>query len=192
MRLCIRERERKQNVRESFTKKYSTWKRVQENNIIYVYIIPDIAHVFHSFFIFCFLRFFLSPREVISTWSSGTGGAGIIGAVSYASLSIWLSTSETLLLMLIVPLIQGITFWFILVHPSDTNIPVTKDGIDSQEHIIEVPRKSFKDKIYMLPGLLKYMLPLGLVYFFEYFINNGLVIMRFYFFFFFFFFLIQI
>ncbi|XP_047365002.1 battenin [Vespa velutina] len=114
------------------------------------------------------------PKEVISTWSSGTGGAGIIGALSYASLSMWLNTSETLLLMLIVPLIQAITFWFILVHPSQTNIPITKDGIDSQEHIIELPRKSFKDKINLLPGLLKYMIPLGFVYFFEYFINNGL------------------
>nr|XP_050864371.1 battenin [Vespula vulgaris]XP_050864373.1 battenin [Vespula vulgaris]XP_050864374.1 battenin [Vespula vulgaris]XP_050864375.1 battenin [Vespula vulgaris] len=114
------------------------------------------------------------PKQVISTWSSGTGGAGIIGALSYASLSMWLKTSETLLLMLIVPLIQAITFWFILVHPSQMNIPVTKSGIDSQEHIIEVPRKSFKDKILLLPGLLKYMIPLGFVYFFEYFINHGL------------------
>ncbi|KAF7383428.1 hypothetical protein HZH66_012778 [Vespula vulgaris] len=92
------------------------------------------------------------PKQVISTWSSGTGGAGIIGALSYAT----------------------ITFWFILVHPSQMNIPVTKSGIDSQEHIIEVPRKSFKDKILLLPGLLKYMIPLGFVYFFEYFINHGL------------------
>ncbi|KAL2738790.1 battenin [Vespula squamosa] len=114
------------------------------------------------------------PKQVISTWSSGTGGAGIIGALSYASLSMWLKTSQTLLLMLIVPLIQAITFWLILVHPSQTNISVTKSGIDSQEHIIEVSGKSFKDKIHLLPDLLKYMIPLGLVYFFEYFINHGL------------------
>ncbi|KAK2587180.1 hypothetical protein KPH14_002928 [Odynerus spinipes] len=114
------------------------------------------------------------PKQVISTWSSGTGGAGIVGALSYASLATWLNTSDTLLLMLVVPFIQAMTFWFVLVHPPQTKIPITKNGIDSQEQIIEVPRKSFKDKINLVPGLLKYMIPLGLVYFFEYFINHGL------------------
>lgn len=77
--------------------------------------------------------------------------------------------------MLIVPVIQGITFWLVLVHPQQATIPITKNGIESQEQIIEVPRKSFKEKINLVPGLMKYMIPLGLVYFFEYFINQGLV-----------------
>lgn len=114
------------------------------------------------------------PKQVIATWSSGTGGAGIIGALSYASLTTWLSNEDTLLVMLVVPIIQGITFWLVLVHPPQSSIPITKNGIDSQEHIIEVPRKSFKEKINLVPGLLKYMIPLGLVYLFEYFINQGL------------------
>lgn len=120
---------------------------------------------FHSF----------SRRQVISTWSSGTGGAGVIGAVSYAGLTMILSTEHTLLVMLIVPLLQAITFWYILKHPGHTKIPITKNGIDSQEQIIQSPKKSFKDKISLVPGLLKYMIPLGLVYLFEYFINQGLV-----------------
>ncbi|XP_033188049.1 battenin [Bombus vosnesenskii] len=114
------------------------------------------------------------PKQVIATWSSGTGGAGIIGALSYASLTMWLSNEDTLLVMLIVPIIQGITFWLVLVHPPQSSIPITKNGIDSQEHIIEIPRKSFKEKINLVPGLMKYMIPLGLVYLFEYFINQGL------------------
>ncbi|PBC34382.1 battenin [Apis cerana] len=114
------------------------------------------------------------PKQVIATWSSGTGGAGIIGALSYASLTTWLSNEDTLLLMLVVPIIQGITFWLVLVHPPQSSIPITKNGIDSQEQIIEIPRKSFKEKINLVPGLLKYMIPLGLVYLFEYFINQGL------------------
>lgn len=114
------------------------------------------------------------PKQVISTWSSGTGGAGIIGAVSYAALTTWLSNEDTLLVMLVVPIIQAITFWLVLIHPPQSSIPITKNGIDSQEQIIEVPRKSFKEKINLVPGLLKYMIPLGLVYFFEYFINQGL------------------
>ncbi|XP_024888805.1 battenin [Temnothorax curvispinosus] len=113
-------------------------------------------------------------KNVISTWSSGTGGAGVIGAVSYAGLTMILSTEHTLLVMLIVPILQAITFWCILKHPAHTKIPITKNGIDSQEQIIKNPKKSFRDKINLVPGLLKYMIPLGLVYLFEYFINQGL------------------
>lgn len=113
-------------------------------------------------------------KQVISTWSSGTGGAGLIGSLSYAGLATWLKTSDTLLLMLIVPCIQAVTFWFILVHPSNTNHLFVKRHTESQEQIIETPTINFKDKIRLIPGLLKYMVPLGLVYFFEYFINYGL------------------
>ncbi|XP_029157627.1 battenin-like isoform X2 [Nylanderia fulva] len=113
-------------------------------------------------------------KQVISTWSSGTGGAGVIGALSYAGLAMILSIENTLLVMLIVPLLQAITFWFILKHPSHTRISIIKTGVESQEQIIKVPEKSFKDKINLMPGLLKYMIPLGLVYLFEYFINQGL------------------
>lgn len=112
---------------------------------------------------------------MISTWSSGTGGAGVIGAVSYAGLTMLLSTEHTLLVMLAVPLLQAITFWCILQHPVHIKIPVTENGINSQEQIIKSPKKSFRDKINLVPGLLKYMIPLGLVYLFEYFINQGLV-----------------
>jgi len=112
---------------------------------------------------------------VISTWSSGTGGAGVIGAVSYAGLTLVLSIENTLLVMLVVPFLQAVTFWVILKHPTHIRIPITKNGIDSQEQIIKIPEKSFRDKINLVPGLLKYMIPLGLVYLFEYFINQGLV-----------------
>ncbi|KAH0951106.1 hypothetical protein HN011_003259 [Eciton burchellii] len=113
-------------------------------------------------------------KNVISTWSSGTGGAGIIGAMSYAGLAMVLEPETTLLVMLVVPVLQAITFWCILKHPAHTKIPITKNGIDSQEQIIKMPKKTFKQKISLVPGLLKYMIPLGLVYLFEYFINQGL------------------
>lgn len=113
-------------------------------------------------------------NQVISTWSSGTGGAGVIGAISYATLTTILSIENTLLIMLIVPLLQAIAFWCILKHPAHIRISVIKDGVESQEQIIKVPEKSIRDKINLMPGLLKYMIPLGLVYLFEYFINQGL------------------
>lgn len=112
---------------------------------------------------------------MISTWSSGTGGAGVIGALSYASLTTVLSIENTLLVMLIAPLLQAITFWCVLKHPAHTGISITKNGTESQEQIIQISEKSIRDKINLVPGLLKYMIPLGLVYLFGYFINQGLV-----------------
>ncbi|XP_067209139.1 battenin-like [Linepithema humile] len=85
-----------------------------------------------------------------------------------------LSIENTLLVMLIVPVLEAIAFWCILKHPVHTRIPITKDGINSQEQIVKVSKKSFRDKINLVPGLMKYMIPLGLVYLFEYFINQGL------------------
>ncbi|KAM3721109.1 Battenin [Dirofilaria immitis] len=60
-------------------------------------------------------------KNTISTWSSGTGGAGIIGALAYAALTephlMNLSPKITLLIMLIVPLIFSLTYWCLLVLP---------------------------------------------------------------------------
>jgi hypothetical protein len=48
-------------------------------------------------------------RNVISTWSSGTGAAGILGASSYAGLTaLGLSAANSLLLMLVIPVLMAI------------------------------------------------------------------------------------
>ena len=53
-------------------------------------------------------------RNVISTWSSGTGAAGILGASSYAGLTaLGLSAVNSLLVMLVVPALMA-TSWVIL------------------------------------------------------------------------------
>ncbi|CAG2054481.1 unnamed protein product [Timema podura] len=47
-------------------------------------------------------------KNVVSTWSSGTGGAGILGASSYAGLtSLGLSPSKALLIMLVIPALMA-------------------------------------------------------------------------------------
>lgn len=112
-------------------------------------------------------------RETIAAWSSGTGGAGIIGALSYAGLRTLMSTNHTLLVMLIVPVLEAISFWIIMVHTSEK--PIVKYGINSQEEIIAIPKRTIMEKLKLLPGLWTYILPLVLVYLFEYFINQGLV-----------------
>ncbi|RWS31164.1 Battenin-like protein [Leptotrombidium deliense] len=124
----------------------------------------------------------LFDPNVISTWSSGTGGAGLLGSFSYAGItSLGLSPKHTLLLMLIVPFLMSITFWVIIVPPpqstKDEQSPITSlsldsvasDDVDSKEREILL-----SEKLIILKNLLKYMVPLALVYYFEYFINQGL------------------
>ncbi|XP_066909593.1 battenin-like [Halyomorpha halys] len=61
---------------------------------------------------------FFKTKNVLSTWSSGTGGAGILGAGSYAGLTaVGVSPSNAIWIMLIVPTIQAICFIFLIDHP---------------------------------------------------------------------------
>lgn len=143
-------------------------------------------------------------RNVVSTWSSGTGGSGVIGALSYAGLiSLGVSPVDTMLIMLSVPILEGVAFWLILRRPKKVSTTAETDNmhyegqstdtlstIDTYDNItlekrgdIEKDEKSnecdepfgLKEKIMYLPSLLKYMIPITLVYFLEYFINQGLV-----------------
>lgn len=114
-------------------------------------------------------------KNVLSTWSSGTGGAGIIGAVSYSILQ-KIGLRTTLIVMLVVPITMGISFWFILPKPSkeemESNLEVHRRESLKREELTDY-FGAFKKKLKLLPGLLKYMIPLGSVYLFEYFINQG-------------------
>jgi battenin len=53
---------------------------------------------------------YIAFRNVVSTWSSGTGAAGILGAGSYAGLtSVGLTAANSLLVMLVVPIVMAAT-----------------------------------------------------------------------------------
>lgn len=55
-----------------------------------------------------------SSRNVVSTWSSGTGAAGLFGALSYAGLtSAGLTPRTTVLLMLVIPVIMSLRYVFL-------------------------------------------------------------------------------
>jgi len=55
-------------------------------------------------------------RSQVSTWSSGTGAAGVAGALSYAGLTaIKLSPRITLLIMLVVPCLLFLTSVYFVV-----------------------------------------------------------------------------
>ncbi|KAE9550294.1 hypothetical protein FO519_006484 [Halicephalobus sp. NKZ332] len=65
------------------------------------------------------------PRSMISAWSSGTGGAGIVGSLAYAGLTephfANLSPKNACLVMLVVPVIFAIAYWFLMVAPDTVN-----------------------------------------------------------------------
>lgn len=127
-------------------------------------------------------------RNVISTWSSGTGGAGIVGAVSYAGLiSLGLTPFNTLLIMLIIPVLQAFSFWILLrkqsadeEHPAFSEIQNVLGHtsavtfVPSRAGVQSKPLSHFRQKLAAIPPCFKYMIPLLVVYLFEYFINQGL------------------
>lgn len=137
-------------------------------------------------------------RNVISTWSSGTGAAGLFGAFTYTALiAIGITASKTMLLMLIVPLLQALAFFVLLRCPtrnciprsSNSSVASTASIVDDTTyytsfdapnpgHLLDNPHQpllGFRNKIRYLPKLLQYILPLFFVYLCEYFINMGLV-----------------
>ncbi|KAI9559599.1 hypothetical protein GHT06_013604 [Daphnia sinensis] len=119
-------------------------------------------------------------KNVVSTWSSGTGGSGLFGALSFAALTTaGLSARKTVLLMLVVPALMAITFFFVLDHAkrrikardnSDTEPLIEESQSGVKEH---TPPISMRSKCRMLPRMARFIIPLGLVYLFEYFINQG-------------------
>ncbi|XP_055385589.1 battenin-like [Condylostylus longicornis] len=128
-------------------------------------------------------------RNVVSTWSSGTGSAGVGGSLTYAALrSVGVSSLVTMLILLIVPVIECIAFWIILRKPeksltghninncnNEKDCQVEKDAQQlNVNNPDEMPLKTLKEKLRYMFSLLKYMIPLGVVYVAEYFINQGL------------------
>ncbi|XP_001843245.2 battenin [Culex quinquefasciatus] len=121
-------------------------------------------------------------KNVISTWSSGTGGAGVIGSLSYTGLTAaGLSPKATMLVMLVVPALEACSFWVLLRH-KDTSKDALEETADSAKQAIdystlpedERPLENWRQKLGYIPSLFIFMIPLILVYLFEYFINQGM------------------
>ncbi|VDO96239.1 unnamed protein product [Heligmosomoides polygyrus] len=115
--------------------------------------------------------------QVISMWSSGTGGAGIIGAMAYAILTdplmLHLSPQITLYSMLVIPVIFAYTLVF---FPSSSILffmVIYDQGLINV--VIGRGTHGLRKKFMSVTPLFKYMIPLIVVYFAEYFINQGLM-----------------
>lgn len=119
-------------------------------------------------------------KNTISTWSSGTGGAGIVGALSFTVLrSIGLSNQQTLLVMISVPILELIAFFGLLRKPLPLDEQIAEQQKSKEsltEAAYEPPLDGIREKISYIKKLLIYMMPLALVYLFEYLVNQGLVI----------------
>ncbi|XP_042205687.1 battenin-like [Homarus americanus] len=123
-------------------------------------------------------------RNVLSTWSSGTGGAGVFGALAYAVLtSVGLTPRNSLLSMLLVPIAMALGFWVLLKHPHE---PQCWTDCSNSCHVREEGERilsardppaslSLAHKFQAIPSLLRYMVPLTVVYIAEYVINQGLL-----------------
>ncbi|XP_056870155.1 battenin [Takifugu flavidus] len=138
-------------------------------------------------------------RDVLGGWGSGTGGAGVAGALLYSALTqAGLSPRITLLTMLVVPFSMILSYFCLLVFPTRLSHwkPSMNDCLvscsEERERLIEgagegreeeqekpeavTPEPlSLTEKRHIIRSLLKFMFPLGLVYFAEYFINQGLM-----------------
>ncbi|XP_052691356.1 battenin-like [Crassostrea angulata] len=118
-------------------------------------------------------------RNVISAYSSGTGGAWIFGALSAG-----LSPRKTLLVMTIIPALMFISFFIVIKKPrqfyqkeyivkySEDTSSLLKEPEDADDKI--KGRLTLREKLLLLKPLMKYMIPLCVVYIAEYFINQGL------------------
>ncbi|XP_036945593.1 battenin [Acanthopagrus latus] len=137
-------------------------------------------------------------RDVLGGWGSGTGGAGVAGALAYSGLTqAGLSPQITLLIMLVVPFAMLISYFLLLVPP--LSLPQWKireteyaavdsderrqlmDGSEEEEQEKSTQEDrplgplTFTEKLHIIKGLLGFVFPLGLVYFAEYFINQGMM-----------------
>ncbi|CAF4987243.1 unnamed protein product [Rotaria sp. Silwood1] len=129
-------------------------------------------------------------KHTVSAWSSGTGAAGLFGALSYTGLTslLKLSPRTAILILLFIPVLLVVSY--IMVGASQavarhrqyqqmseqTTTDVDTDS-NADEKIIHVNAtlQDFRSRRKLVKPLLKYMIPLTIVYFTEYLINQGLL-----------------
>ncbi|CAB3396523.1 unnamed protein product [Caenorhabditis bovis] len=134
--------------------------------------------------------------ETIAAWSSGTGGAGLIGSFSYALITqAGLLPSNALLIQLFIPVLFAASYFIILkipnsvysptINPKTWIIPKNHDEIalnaaQARGEVFsteKVPQRdlSLTERLKLIVPLLYLMIPLATVYTAEYMINQGLV-----------------
>lgn len=111
----------------------------------------------------------------VSAWSSGTGAAGFFGSLSYWGLThIGLSSKQSILAMLIMPFVMLFAFFWLIVEEDETTSALLNENQSQQIQTDQNVQMNLSIKFKIFQDVLKYMIPLGLIYMFEYFINQGL------------------
>lgn len=121
------------------------------------------------------------PHNVISPWSSGTGGAGVAGSLAYLALSTWfgLKPSSSLLICAVAPLFMFISYFKLMSHPQ---LAIESDRLRTAPMSLEDPafdelrpeNLPLVERFKIVRGMIsEYMLPLLFVFWAEYTINQG-------------------
>jgi len=111
-------------------------------------------------------------KNTVSAWSSGTGGAGIFGAVSYLVLRSFLSNKMTLFVCSPMPFLFILSYFVLLSKPASLEVDEERKPVIN-ENIDNTPPMTFKQKLQLFPKLLPFHIPLFCVYFGEYVINSA-------------------
>ncbi|XP_044737687.1 battenin-like [Chrysoperla carnea] len=117
------------------------------------------------------------PGSVLGGWASGNAAAGLIGSFALASFTFFgLSARQTVLIAICIPVVMAITFWCLL-SKVDKTVLVNNSNEQSKPSEVQkvITPTTRKEKLKSLPTLLQYMIPIFLIYFFQYFINQGLI-----------------
>jgi battenin len=102
-------------------------------------------------------------RNVVSAWSSGTGGAGIFGALFYLAFTTWfhLTPFVTLLVCMGFPVIMLVAYFFIMTARPERAPPAVEDMLDPTAEVVPLnhtpinqtevkPSLSFVDRLHMI------------------------------------------
>jgi len=116
-------------------------------------------------------------KNTVSAWSSGTGGAGILGSWSYLGLRYLFSEKYTLIVSSPLPAGMLIAYFFIMTKPDkNKKLQLEQESLLRSSGIFtDVPEQELgiKQKLGLMVKLLPYMTPLAIVYFGEYLINQS-------------------
>ncbi|KAL3098650.1 hypothetical protein niasHS_000437 [Heterodera schachtii] len=143
--------------------------------------------------------------STLLAWFFGTGASGIVSSVTYSVLTepklFGISPQKVILSMLIIPTVYFLTYWLVLVHsplmhkaqlvrPSSWIVPaIRRPNCSGQVYIKEnaisdskngstgggTHEFTFLQKLKMIKPLLRYMVPICIVYFLDNLINSGLL-----------------
>lgn len=120
-------------------------------------------------------------RNTVSTWSSGTGAAGILGSMSYLVATSWIGMTprQTLFLSGVFPLAMILAF-FGLMSREETKVKLIEEPIEDADLPSDASDSpladsttlrtspSIHERLLHIKALLRYMIPLFVVYYAEY------------------------